>query len=100
MDDATPIDLTPPFALLRREGRARIELLRGETMTVERLADLPPADQLALVPYRQLRERGDACHDDGTPLVTLLVRQHLAHDRRGKDEPHGEQAKPCGQPPM
>jgi len=91
MDDATPIDLTPPFALLRREGRARIELLRGETMTVERLADLPPADQLALVPYRQLRERGDACHDDGTPLVTLLVRQRAeisADDLPEVDPPH------------
>jgi 2-amino-4-deoxychorismate synthase len=91
MDDATPIDLTPPFALLRREGRARIELLRGETMTVERLADLPPADQLALVPYRQLRERGDACHDDGTPLVTLLIRQRTeitTDDLPEVDPPH------------
>lgn len=74
------VDLTAPFALLRREGRARIEVLRGDVMTVARLADLPPveansAEQLALVPYRQLRERGDACHDDGTPLVTLLVRE-------------------------
>lgn len=69
------LDLTPPFALLRREGRARIEVLRGDVMTVARLADLPEGgEQLALVPYRQLRERGDACHDDGTPLVTLLVR--------------------------
>jgi len=78
MDDL--LDLTPPFALLRREGRATVELLRGEVTTVARLADLPPVErdggeQLALVPYRQLRERGDACHDDGTPLVTLLVRE-------------------------
>lgn len=78
------IDLTPPFALLRREGRARIELLRGEMLTVTRLADLPAADQgeqLALVPFRQLRERGDACHDDGTPLVTLLVKQRAEISR-------------------
>jgi phenazine biosynthesis protein phzE len=73
-------DLTPPFALLRREGRATVELLRGEVTTVARLADLPRVEreggeQLALVPYRQLRERGDACHDDGAPLVTLLVRE-------------------------
>lgn len=74
------MDLTPPFALLRRDGHERIELLRGETVTAARLADLPRAEpgveQLALVPYRQLRERGDACHDDGTPLTTLLVREH------------------------
>jgi phenazine biosynthesis protein phzE len=75
MDDTAPLDLTPPFALLRREGRARVEVLRGEVISVARLADLPDAPQLALVPYRQLRERGDACHDDGAPLRTLLVRE-------------------------
>lgn len=83
------LDLTPPFALLRREGRARVEVLRGEIASVARLAELPPVrrhadnadgnrqsveEQLVLVPYRQLRERGDACHDDGAPLLTLLVR--------------------------
>src|SRR5947209_2658484 len=72
---APALDLTPPFALLRREGRARVEELRGEMMSVARLADLPEARQLALVTYRQLRERGDACHDDGAPLLTLLVRE-------------------------
>ncbi|HZP52282.1 anthranilate synthase family protein [Actinocrinis sp.] len=75
MDDTALLDLTPPFALLRREGRERVELLRGEVTAVARLADLPDAQQLALVPYRQLRERGDACHDDGAPLLTLLVRE-------------------------
>ena len=75
MDDIALIDLTPPFALLRREGRERVELLRGKVTSVARLADLPDAQQLALVPYRQLRERGDACHDDGAPLLTLLVRE-------------------------
>jgi len=79
------LDLTPPFALLRREGRATVEVLRGEVRTVARLADLPPVErdggeQLALVPYRQLRERGDACHDDGAPLLTLLVRERSEVD--------------------
>jgi len=75
MDDTALLDLTPPFALLRREGRERVEVLRGEVRSVARLADLPDAPQLALVPYRQLRERGDACHDDGAQLMTLLVRE-------------------------
>ncbi|HEU5429606.1 MAG TPA: anthranilate synthase family protein [Actinocrinis sp.] len=75
MDDTALLDLTPPFALLRREGREQVEVLRGEVTSVARLADLPDAPQLALVPYRQLRERGDACHDDGAQLVTLLVRE-------------------------
>ncbi|HTJ68013.1 MAG TPA: anthranilate synthase family protein [Actinospica sp.] len=68
--------LTPPYALIRRHDQ--IELLRGRVETCERLADLPRAEDeggelLALVPYRQLLERGDECHDDGTPLRALLV---------------------------
>jgi len=75
-------NLTPPFALLRREGRDTVELLRGQVVAAERLADLPPVEreggeQLVLVPYRQLRERGDACHDDETPLLSLLVRERV-----------------------
>lgn len=79
-----------PFALLHRPAVApdRIDLLRGEMLTAERLADLPlrsrpPAatgghDLLALVPYRQLAERGFACPDDGTPLRALRVHHHQA----------------------
>ncbi|HLL65280.1 MAG TPA: anthranilate synthase family protein [Micromonosporaceae bacterium] len=80
------IDITAlrqrPFALLRREGRAEVEILVGVVEQVERLADIPlptgvPAapgpDVLALVPYRQVAERGFACIDDGTPLSCLRV---------------------------
>jgi phenazine biosynthesis protein phzE len=72
----------PPFALLRRERAPGVELLLGDLVDVERLADLPlpgrrPGgarhDLLALVPFRQVRERGFACHDDGTPLRCLRV---------------------------
>jgi 2-amino-4-deoxychorismate synthase len=76
-------DLVPPYALIRRHDAdpARpdeLELLRGRVETYELLADLPRVEDeggelLALVPYRQLRERGDACHDDGTPLRALLI---------------------------
>ncbi len=69
-----------PFALIRREGRDRVEILTGAVETVDRLADLPlsatgPAGPqvLALVPYRQVRERGFACVDDGAPLLALRV---------------------------
>ncbi|HEY2673857.1 MAG TPA: anthranilate synthase family protein [Rugosimonospora sp.] len=68
-----------PFALLRREGREQVEILTGPVDTVESLADIPaPAtdtdpEVLALVPYRQVRERGFACVDDGTPLRVLRV---------------------------
>jgi phenazine biosynthesis protein phzE len=67
-----------PFALLRREGRDHIEVLAGELRTVATLADLPlPAGTgpraLAVVPYRQIAERGFACVDDGAPLTCLVV---------------------------
>lgn len=66
-----------PFALLRRRtpGRAAetndtVELLVGPVATYERLADLPD-EGLALIPYRQIRERGFDVRDDGTPLAVL-----------------------------
>jgi phenazine biosynthesis protein phzE len=68
-----------PFALLRREGRDHIEVLTGDLTTVGTLADIPlgpghpgPAT-LAVVPYRQISERGFACVDDGAPLSCLLI---------------------------
>ena len=73
--------LVPPYALIRRHDAARpgeLELLRGSVADYRRLSELPRVEDaggelLALVPYRQLRERGDACHDDGTPLRALSV---------------------------
>jgi 2-amino-4-deoxychorismate synthase len=67
-----------PFALLRREGREHLEVLAGELTTAGTLAEIPlPAGTgprtLAVVPYRQLAERGFAHVDDGAPLNCLLV---------------------------
>ncbi|GAA3832867.1 anthranilate synthase family protein [Streptomyces chiangmaiensis] len=63
-----------PFALLRRRTPGRdhhtVEVLIGRVATFERLADLPD-EALALVPYRQIRERGFDVRDDGTPLLAL-----------------------------
>jgi len=70
---------TGPFALLRRESSPRIEVLTGDVETVGRLTDIPlPAGgagpaTLALVPYRQVAERGFACIDDGAPLSCLRI---------------------------
>ncbi|WP_424887854.1 anthranilate synthase family protein [Streptomyces sp. XH2] len=86
----------PPFALLHRRtpGLPRgagdgpgvpggtVELLLGPVGEAGRLADIPlPAgrpgggrpvhDALALVPFRQIRERGFDVRDDGTPLLVL-----------------------------
>ncbi|MFI6132875.1 anthranilate synthase family protein [Micromonospora sp. NPDC051141] len=71
-----------PFALVRREGAAHLDLFRGTVRTADRLADLPLPDgapgphTLALVPYRQITERGFACIDDGMPLEYLEIAGH------------------------
>ncbi|MEV7792517.1 anthranilate synthase family protein [Streptomyces sp. NPDC087512] len=63
-----------PFALLRRRTPGRdhdtVELLLGPVTEHDRLADLPD-EGLALVPFRQIRERGFDVRDDGTPLLVL-----------------------------
>ncbi|WP_405858553.1 anthranilate synthase family protein [Streptomyces sp. NBC_01515] len=63
-----------PFALLRRRTPGHdqdvIEVMLGPVASYDRLADLP-AEGLALIPYRQIRERGFDVRDDGTPLSFL-----------------------------
>jgi 2-amino-4-deoxychorismate synthase len=71
-----PIPVDGPFALLCRHGRDRVELLRGDVHEVATLADIPlDTEVLALVPFRQVRERGFECVDDSTPLSVLRVQQ-------------------------
>jgi phenazine biosynthesis protein phzE len=81
------------FALLYRPGSTRdphVEILTGDVCTVDRLADLPlPADPakgtrhdlLAAVPYRQITERGFACHDDDAPLLAMRVQEQTELSR-------------------
>ncbi|MFD6173962.1 anthranilate synthase family protein [Streptomyces coeruleorubidus] len=68
------LDDPRPFALLRRRTPGHdhdlIEVLVGPVTTHDRLADLPD-EGLALVPFRQIRERGFDVRDDGTPLTVL-----------------------------
>ncbi|MBW9119247.1 chorismate-binding protein [Microbacterium trichothecenolyticum] len=68
-----------PFALIARDDRT-VEVLTGDVVDVDLLADIPlndasgaPREVLALVPFRQVRERGFECHDDGAPLRCLVV---------------------------
>ncbi|WP_369205755.1 anthranilate synthase family protein [Streptomyces sp. PU-14G] len=77
----------PPFALLRRRTPGReadvVEVLIGTVREVDRLADIPvgpdgEAGALALVPFRQIRERGFGVRDDGTPLSVLLPDERYA----------------------
>ena len=76
-----------PFALIARDD-ATVELLTGDVVDVDLLADIPltdesgaPREVLALVPFRQVRERGFECHDDGAPLRCLIVRERTALPR-------------------
>ncbi|KMS72232.1 anthranilate synthase [Streptomyces viridochromogenes] len=68
------LDDPRPFALLRRrtpgQDHETVEVLLGPVATYDRLADLPD-EGLALVPFRQIRERGFDVRDDGTPLTVL-----------------------------
>ncbi|MFF3674802.1 anthranilate synthase family protein [Streptomyces sp. NPDC002120] len=74
-------DSCPPFALLRRRTPGRdhdtVEVLIGAVHEAEHLADLPVRElpTLALVPFRQIRERGFDVRDDGTPLSVLVAEE-------------------------
>ncbi|MEU7016279.1 anthranilate synthase family protein [Streptomyces sp. NPDC046385] len=97
----TPTDLLaavlaadpPAYALLHRPesaGPETVDVLLGRISTPATLADLPlpdraPApgdgprhDLLALVPYRQIAERGFAAPDDGEPLIAMSVTDQAA----------------------
>ena len=62
---------------IHREHEPTLDVLVGEVVDVERLADIPldGAEVLALVPFRQVRERGFEAHDDGAPIRCLVVRE-------------------------
>ncbi|GAA2267783.1 phenazine biosynthesis protein PhzE [Streptomyces amakusaensis] len=75
------------YALLRRPealGEDTVEVLLCEASAVATLADIPVSEApeegsgarhetLAIVPYRQISERGFDSNDDAEPLITLAV---------------------------
>jgi phenazine biosynthesis protein phzE len=73
----------PPHALIYRPGTApdRVDVLVGSVEYPPCLAALPldgRTDVLAVVPYRQLAERGLSYPEDHTPLVALRAQQRYA----------------------
>jgi phenazine biosynthesis protein phzE len=74
-----------PFALIRRGNSPVVELLTGRIEDVATTADIPLTGEavLALVPFRQIAERGFAVVDDGCPLRCLVSdqRQTIPLDR-------------------
>jgi 2-amino-4-deoxychorismate synthase len=85
----------PAFAVLYRPGApgadGKVELVAGDIVKPASIAGLaasfPPApaggrhQMLALVPFRQITERGFTVVDDGAELVGLRVRHQQAIDR-------------------
>lgn len=73
-----------PFALIRRGDSDVVDVLTGPVVDVDSLSDIPlgtgpkAPDVLALVPYRQIRERGFMAHDDGAPLRCMVVAEREA----------------------
>ncbi|GAA4958591.1 anthranilate synthase family protein [Actinoplanes utahensis] len=74
----------PAYALVYRPNTGdgeHVEVLTGEIRAVPTVADIPlrtgrrerSHDVLAVIPYRQIAERGYACRDDHEPLLTLIV---------------------------
>ncbi|MDR0593752.1 MAG: chorismate-binding protein [Bifidobacteriaceae bacterium] len=70
-------DLDQPFALIRRGDGATVEILTGELRDVDSTAEIPLEGQcvLAVVPFRQIAERGFDVVDDHQPLRCLVARQ-------------------------
>lgn len=77
LDRVLASDGSLPFALLRREGGTAVEVLVGDVVDADLLGDIPldGAPVLAVVPFRQARERGFTVHDDGAPLRCIVVRE-------------------------
>ncbi|MEU3598148.1 anthranilate synthase family protein [Streptomyces sp. NPDC006798] len=76
------LDGDRPFALLRRRTPGRdhdtVEVLIGPVLEAATLGELPvftDRPTLALVPFRQIRERGFDVRDDGTPLSALVAEE-------------------------
>ncbi|MDQ3629197.1 MAG: anthranilate synthase family protein [Actinomycetota bacterium] len=73
----------PAWAMVRLRDADTVTVLGGSRTDLAELADVPlldgPPEQgrrfdhLVLVPYAQVRERGFAAHQDGTPLTCVQV---------------------------
>ena len=75
----------PAFALIRVRDADTVTLVGGTRTDLEKLTDVPLTagvnrawDQLVLVPYAQVRERGFEAHQDGTPLSAIAI-EHEEH---------------------
>jgi len=100
----TAVEAGRPFALIARDPHT-VEVLTGEIVDVPLLADIPlhdadgaPREVLALVPFRQVVERGFECHDDRAPLRCLLVDAHTSASREDIVQVLPQAPVPLGEP--
>lgn len=73
----------PAWALIRLRDSDALTMVGGSREDLEWLTDIPRShgvpdpgrrfDRLVLVPYAQVRERGFAAHQDGTPLSDIAI---------------------------
>ncbi|HQR26707.1 MAG TPA: anthranilate synthase family protein [Nocardioides sp.] len=78
------------WAVIRRKAEPTAGIIGGPRAVVESVLDIPlesgtpepgrSVDRLAAVPFRQVRERGFAAVDDGTPLVVMEIRDEFEVD--------------------
>ena len=81
------------WAVIRRKASPTAGLIGGTPHEVASLLDIPletgapapgrSADRLVAVPFRQVRERGFAAIDDGTPLTVVDIEEE--HEVRVDD---------------
>lgn len=64
---------SPPFALIRREGENKVDVLAGPVSEVFTLEDIPlrGPETIAMVPFRQVQERGFVAQEDNLPILCL-----------------------------
>ncbi|WP_216916483.1 anthranilate synthase family protein [Nocardia noduli] len=70
-----------PYALLYRphEDEHAVDVLIGQASELSAMSELPepseqgPSTVLAMIPFRQITERGYACNDDNEPLISIEV---------------------------
>lgn len=77
----------PPFAVLQRADHPGVvEVLVGTVIEIEQLRQLTAAsaghDLLVAIPFRQIAERGFACHDGGEPMLVLQIHQRATISTR------------------
>ncbi len=61
------------FALIHRQGADTVDVLKGNVVAVPNLADIPLSNTevLAMVPFRQVQERGFAAIEDNAAILCL-----------------------------